>query len=123
MLADHPRFLQQLGYVFGRNMALAWQAHNDISIFKNNKSEPFSLICAPLMFHLENDVSYYDELMKDIENQRLDYKEIKEVVRNGPGIEKSEKMYQDLSADALSVLHHFEESDAKAALVNIIKSM
>lgn len=123
MLADHPLSFQKLGYLFGRNMALAWQANNDLLIFKNTKSDPFSLVCAPLMFHLEYDVSYYDKLMKDVENNSVNYREIKEIVHIGPGIEKTEELRQELSTNALHVLEEFSDSEAKAALVNIIKSV
>lgn len=123
MLADHPRPLQQSGYLFGRNMALAWQAHNDLSIFKNRNSEPFSLICAPLMFHLEYDVSYYDELMKDVESRNVDYKIIREIVKSGPGIFKTEELYKELSANAFKALEEFPESEANVALGNILKSL
>lgn len=123
MLAEHPHSFQKLGYLFGRNMALAWQAHNDLSIFKNDKSNQFSLICAPLMFHLEYDISYYDKLMKDVEKQTVDYREIREVVNIGPGIDKTKELYRELSANALKVLEEFTDSEAKSALANIIKSM
>lgn len=75
------------------------------------------------MFHLEYDTSYYGKLMKDVENERVDYKKIKEIVKTGPGIAKSEELYKELSENALKVLGEFFECDAKVALENIIKSM
>lgn len=123
MLADHPTSRQKSGYLFGRNMALAWQAHKDISVININNSNPFNLINAPLMFHLEYDTSYYEKLMKDVESEKVDYREIKEIVKIGPGISKSEEMYKELSENALKVLGEFHECEAKVALKNIIKSM
>lgn len=123
MLADHQDSFQKLGYLFGRNMALSWQAHSDLQTFKNTKSDPFSLICAPLMFHLEYDISYYEKLMMDVDKQLVDYRQIREIVNSGPGIAKTEELHLELTTNALSVLDNFSESEAKAALVNIIKSM
>lgn len=43
-LANHPEELQRLGYLFGRNLALAWQAYFDLEIFQEQVHGPFSLI-------------------------------------------------------------------------------
>lgn len=75
------------------------------------------------MFHLEYDTSYYEKLMKDVENERVDYKKIKEIVKTGQGVSKTEELYKELVENALKVLGDFSECEAKVALENIIKSM
>nr|CAI5837210.1 unnamed protein product [Callosobruchus analis] len=77
MLAEHPESFQKLGYLLGRNMALAWQAHNDIMTLKQNETGPFSLICAPLLFHLQEYPEYYDEIMEQVLNDSIDYEKVR----------------------------------------------
>uniref|UniRef100_A0AAR5Q724 Decaprenyl-diphosphate synthase subunit 2 n=1 Tax=Dendroctonus ponderosae TaxID=77166 RepID=A0AAR5Q724_DENPD len=47
-LANHPEEFQKLGYLFGRNMALGWQAYFDLECFEEGCKKPFDLISDPL---------------------------------------------------------------------------
>lgn len=123
MLAEHGKSFQKLGYLFGRNMALAWQVCRDQKIFETTKNEEFSLVCAPLLFHIQSDPSYYENLMENVKNDNVDYAEIKKVVRSGPGLKKSADLQEEFSLNALKALEEFPDTEAKSALANIIHSL
>lgn len=120
-LANHPYNFEKLGYLFGRNMALAWQAHFDIENYDHDKNGPFDLISAPLMFHLQYDRNFYSEIIKGHEDVHdCDFEDIRKVVRNGPGLEKTQQMKKEFVDNCFEALEGFQDSDAKRALQNII---
>lgn len=123
-LAGHSDELQEHGYVFGRNMALAWQARIDAELFKDGVTGPFSLISAPVMFHLRHDPSFYDEIIKGQNGvEKVDYEYIREVVKEGPGLDETTELKKEFSDKALDVLNEFNDNEAKNALVNMINSL
>lgn len=63
-LAGHPEELQQKGYLFGKHLALAWQACLDREPFSQGSAGPFSLITAPVLFALQHDPSLYSLIEK-----------------------------------------------------------
>lgn len=112
-----------MGYLFGRNMALALQACRDQKIFESSKNEKFSLVCAPLLFHIQFDPSYYEKIMEYAKNDDVDYSDIKKVVRSGPGLKKTAELQEEFSLYALKALEEFPETETRTALVNIIHSL
>lgn len=138
-LANHPEELQRLGYLFGRNLALAWQAYFDLKIFQEQKPGPFSLIAgthyktnlsinieesiitAPVMFHLQDDPDFYSEILKGSNDVRhCDYDRIVKIVGEGPGIKKTQDLKQEFVVKCLEVLDGFKDTKAKHALQNIV---
>ncbi|GLV38795.1 Decaprenyl diphosphate synthase subunit 2 [Carabus blaptoides fortunei] len=105
ILAGHPTELQEQVYLFGKHLALAWQACLDREPFQGPRNGAFSLISAPVMFQLEHDPSLYTEIEK------------------GPGLEKTRQLQKEHSQAALEVLQQLPESDARTALTNIIVAM
>ncbi|KAJ8978498.1 hypothetical protein NQ317_002401 [Molorchus minor] len=123
LLGEHPEPFQKLGYLFGRNMALAWQAHKDLAYFEPHHSGPFSLVCAPLLFHIQHDPSYHKKILEYAENNNIDYYEIRNTVISGPGLEKTVELYRGFSSKALEVLEEFPHTEARKALANIINAL
>lgn len=65
-LAGHPEDLQQKGYLFGKHLALAWQACLDREPFSPGSTGPFSLVSAPVLFALQHDPTMYTLIEKGI---------------------------------------------------------
>jgi decaprenyl-diphosphate synthase subunit 2 len=123
-LAGHPIELQEQGYLFGKHLALAWQACLDREPFLPGTSGPFSLICAPLMFTLQHDPTLYQEIERGQETvDDVDYETIRKSVFAGPGLELTKKLQKEHSTAALEVLNQLPTSDARTALANIIAAM
>ncbi|CAB0031016.1 unnamed protein product [Trichogramma brassicae] len=124
-LAGHNEEMQEHGFVFGKHLALAWQAAIDLSPFiTRDSSTPFNLCSAPVLFHIEHDPSLLVEIDKGLESiENVDYPKIYETVFNGPGIELTKQMQRDHSQRAMDLLSVFDESEAKTALANIIYAM
>lgn len=123
-LAGHPDRIQELGYQFGKHLALAWQACIDREPFQKPYEDPFSLISAPVMFQLEHDPSLYSEIEKGLDNVLdVDYKLIHDAVLSGPGLEKTKQLQKEMLQTALDVLQQLPQSDARTALTNIIFAM
>lgn len=126
-LAGQTEQLQRQGYLFGKHLALAWQASMDLEPFRLNDlpiGSTFSLISAPILFHLDHDHSLYEEMKKgqySVEN--IDYRKVHEIVSDGPGIEQTKDLQRKHSQSAMTVLDDFPPSDARTALQNIILAM
>ncbi|CAH0556612.1 unnamed protein product [Brassicogethes aeneus] len=123
-LAGHPVDLQEKGYLFGKHLALAWQACLDREPFLLDAKGSFSLVSAPVLFALQHDPNLYETIEKGFESvDDVDYDALKKVVLNGPGIEKTKDLQREHSKMALEMLNELPESDARNALANIIAAM
>lgn len=121
ILANHDKEVQELGYSFGRNFALAWQASLEMDLIKRDR---FSLVSAPVMLHLEYDPSFYSEIEKGLENvENVDFVLLKKCLINGPSLERTRNLRAEFIQNTLDVLDKFPASGSKTALVNIVKSM
>ncbi|XP_001660255.2 decaprenyl-diphosphate synthase subunit 2 [Aedes aegypti] len=127
MLAGHPDELQKQGYLFGKHMSLAWQASIELQPFLLNQlplGATFSLVSAPVLFHLEYDPSVY-ELIEPGKNsiEDVDYSALHREIIRGPGLEKTRNLQKKHSLAAMNVLDRFPTTDAQTALQNIILAM
>lgn len=126
-LAGLPKSLQKQGYFFGKHLALAWQASMDLEPFRVQElphNSSYSLVSAPILYHLDHDPSLYDEIKKGRRSvDDINYAKVHRIVRAGPGIEKTQQLQRIHSKSAMKVLDEFPPSDARNALQNIILAM
>lgn len=127
MLASHGEELQKEAYFFGKHLYLGWQASKDLEIFMSNELPPsgkFSLVSAPVLYHLEYDHSLYDEIKKGLESiENIDYAKVHKLVRNGPGLLKTKELLNKNNLIATTLLYKFPQSEARRALENIIVAL
>lgn len=124
MLSGHSDFAQRDAYLFGKHLALAWQAYFDKELFVDNKSGRFSLVSGPVLFHLQYEPEDYGLIEKAGRNaENVDFEKLRKLVLNGPGIEKTGELQKEHSEVALQMLEGFQVEDATIALRNIINSM
>lgn len=123
-LAGHSEEMQEKGYLFGKHLALAWQACLDREPFLPSSVGPFSLICAPVMFTLQHNPQLYELIEKGQETvDDVDYEALRKAVLYGPGLELTKELQREHSNMALDVLNQLPSSDARTALANIIAAM
>ncbi|XP_066262047.1 all trans-polyprenyl-diphosphate synthase PDSS2 isoform X2 [Euwallacea similis] len=123
-LAGHSEELQEKGYLFGKHLALAWQACLDREPFQPGSGGPFSLVCAPLMFTLQHKPELYKHIEKGLETvDDVDYDLLRNEVLEGPGLELTKHLQKEHSQAALKVLNELPASDARTALANIIAAV
>lgn len=123
-LAGHPIELQEVGYKFGKHLALAWQASVDQEPFIGKNGGPFNLISAPVLFHLQYDPDMYEEIEKGFESiENIDYEKLRQAILNGPGLQKTKQLQNEHSVIAINLLKHLPSSDARNALTNIIQAI
>jgi decaprenyl-diphosphate synthase subunit 2 len=126
-LAGQSQALQKQGYLFGKHLALAWQASMDLEPFAMQKIPPgsmFSIISAPVLFHLDHDPSLYEEIKKGRKSvEDINYSRVHEIICSGPGIDQTKELLQKHSNAAMAVLDEFPANDARTALQNIISAM
>lgn len=127
MLSKHSNELQKEAYFFGKHLYLGWRACKDLETFISSElpaSGQFSLVTAPVLFHLEYDHSLYEEIKKGLDTvENVDYAKIYKKVRNGPGIEKTKELLNKNNLIAKTLLYKFPQSSARRALENIIVAL
>lgn len=124
-LAGLPENVQKYGYFFGKHFALAGQASVDLEVFYKSSfedSSTFSLIGAPVLFHLNFDPSSYEEIVKD-SIDKVNYKKLHAIIRSGPALEFTKDLQLKHVSKTLKVLKHFPPSEARTALENILLAM
>lgn len=122
MLAGHPKSKQDQGYRFGKHLALAWQAYMDKNLFLNQTLETFSLVSAPVLFHLEYDPSTYSKIEVGLENvETVDYDDLRTTVLSGPGLNKTNDIQKQHAKIANDLLNLFPSGEAKNALCNVME--
>uniref|UniRef100_A0A182QCJ3 Decaprenyl-diphosphate synthase subunit 2 n=1 Tax=Anopheles farauti TaxID=69004 RepID=A0A182QCJ3_9DIPT len=127
MLAGQPEALQRRGYMFGKHLSLAWQACIDLEPFGSEQLPSggrFSLVSAPVLFHLDHDPTLYDEIQKGLVSvDNIDFAKVHARVLHGPGPERTRALQKKHSLAAMAVLNELPPSDARTALQNIILAM
>lgn len=127
ILAKHDEEKQKEIYFMGKHMYLSYRAAKDLSIFRSNElpsSGKFSLVSAPLLFHLEEDPSLYQEIRKGFEAiENIDFVKLHKTVRNGPGMEKARDLLNKNNLIALTLLHKFPKSESQSAIENLILAL
>lgn len=114
-------------YFLGEHMYLSYRAAKDLSIFRLNElplSGKFSLVSAPLIFHLEEYPSLYEEIKKGLESiENIDFDKIHKIVRNGPGMKKAKEFLSKNNSIIFTMLHKFPKSESRTAIENLILSL
>jgi len=127
VMGKHDLDKQMEIYFMGKHMYLGYRAARDLSIFRSNElpsSGKFSLVSAPLLYHLEEDPSLYEEIRKGTESiENIDFAKIHEIVRNGPGMEMTKELLNKNNLIAFTLLHKFPNSDSRNAIENLILAL
>ncbi|KAG4076270.1 hypothetical protein HA402_014819 [Bradysia odoriphaga] len=126
-LSGQSETYQKNGYLFGKHLVLAWQAFLELEPFKNATlpvNTSFSLVSAPVLFHLDYDPSLYKEIQKGcISIENIDYDKVHNEVMNGPGPTATKNLQWKHSLAAMDLLNQFPPSDARNVLQNIISAL
>lgn len=127
ILAKHNEDTQREVYFMGKHLYLGYRAAKDLKLFKSKKlptSGRFSLVSAPILFHLEHQPEFYEEIEKGLESiDNIDFEKIHRIVRNGPGIEKTQELLNKNNLIAFTLLHKFPKSDSQQAIENLILAL
>lgn len=126
ILAKQNEEMQKEVYFMGKHMYLAYRAAKDLAIFRKEfpSSGKFSLVSAPVLYHLEEDPSLYDEIKKGMESiENIDFKKVHKTVRNGPGLAKTKELLDKNNLIAFTLLHKFPKSDSQRAIENLILAL
>lgn len=126
-LAGLPESTQKLGFHFGKHLVLAWQACLDLEPFLQTTipdNQTFSLVSAPVLYHLEYDPNAYELIKKGyVSVENVDYKTLHSEILKGPSVDKTQILQRKHSQAAMNVLQKFPPSDARTALENILHAM
>ncbi|XP_054707797.1 all trans-polyprenyl-diphosphate synthase PDSS2-like [Uloborus diversus] len=128
-LAGHDETLQEKGFEFGKNVALAWQVYSDLQPFVDSLNfspgNPFDLSSLPVVFYLERNPQKINAIRSEIGDDisNLDFKNLYDAITDDDAVERTKQMLHQYSQNAEDLLQVFEPSAATKALSNIINSL
>lgn len=125
ILAGMSPAVQFTGYEFGKHLALAWQARQDLEPFMSDSiavGTSFSLVSAPVIYHLEHAPECYADIQQKgcITVENVDYVKLHREIRSGPALDKTRALLRKHTLCSMKCLNQFAPSDARTALQNII---
>lgn len=124
VLAEKPVNIQKNCFEVGKYLYLTWQAFVDLQSFKpDNFHDDFkvNLLSAPVLFHLGQDPSLYETIIEDSKTSAgIDNKFLFGKILNGPGMEQSARLMLKLKQETQEYLKHFECSDERSAIQNVL---
>lgn len=122
MLAGHSEAKQEEAFNFGRNMAFTYQIREDLDIIEKRLHEELNALSAPtVLYYLANkEDTEFRHLLTDT---RSNHKQICNKLVSSGSVEEAKRYCRIYGHSALESLHEFEDSEAKAALVNIVKAI
>lgn len=127
VLAQLSKHAQRNAFRLGLHISLAWQACHDLDPFETRswrEGDSFSLVSAPVLLHLEFDPTLYNEIKKGyVHVDNVDYERIHQKIINGPAVELTHHLLRRHILAALQILNKYPNTDARAALQNIIMAM
>jgi decaprenyl-diphosphate synthase subunit 2 len=127
ILAKHSEETQKEAYFMGKHMYLGYRAAKDLNVFRSNElpaSGKFSLVSAPILYHLEHDPTLYEEIKKGMESiDNIDFKKVHKIVRNGPGMEQTKSLLNKNNLISLTLLQKFPKNESQKAIENLILSI
>lgn len=126
-MAKMSKNIQDQAYKFGRNFAIALQAFNELEPFRRQnigENSVFSLVSAPVLFHMDHDPTIYDEIKRGLKSVlNVNYSKLHREIINGPGILKTREMIKYHGRKAAEALKMFNDTEAKESLQNLIFAM
>jgi len=122
MLAGHSEDKQHKAYEFGKNMAYTYQIREDLDILeKRSRGDVLSAISAPTVLYLSRHRDDgFRELLKDM---RHNHTQICRKLHTSGAMEETRHHCRLYGTSAMHELEEFDNSEAKTALVNIVKAI
>lgn len=125
-MAKMPTKIQDYAYKFGRNFAITLQAFTELEPFQSQHRDDvsFSLVSAPVLFHIDYDPTIYDEIKKGSTSVAdVNYTKLHREIMKGPAIAQTKDMIRYHGRRAREALEIFNDTKAKEVLQNLVYAM
>jgi decaprenyl-diphosphate synthase subunit 2 len=123
MLAHHSEQLQQQAFEFGKHIALAYQLNEELQQLQtgdDSQGNGFSVTSAPFILYMN---SSRCKLTSTEVNSTKNYKNLARLIlKDGSTLKEARSLRNVYGQQALNVLQHFNKSDARSALENIVNA-
>jgi len=128
LAAQQTESFQKAAKSLGVHTALAIQAYDEILTFSPESGlgagAPFSLLSAPVIFHLQQDTELLDYISQYQEDLlQIDYKKVLDRVQDGPGIQRTRDLVKQHVDISLQHLKEFPDNDGRMHYENILKAL
>ncbi|XP_059048253.1 all trans-polyprenyl-diphosphate synthase PDSS2-like [Achroia grisella] len=115
---------QDLAYLFGSHLCLAWQAANELQKLTSETKESYSLVSAPVLFALCENPDLYDIIAKGKENiTDVDLDDLKEEIIRTDAIERTRLLYIENANKAKSYAEMFGNSEPIDTIKRLIETI
>ncbi|XP_011563391.3 all trans-polyprenyl-diphosphate synthase PDSS2 [Plutella xylostella] len=120
LLAGQTLEEQEMAYLFGCHLNLAWQAGSELQKLTSNNQ--FSLVSAPVLFALNKNPDLYHFIVKNKEDvSQVDYERLKCEVLATDAVERTKSLYEENASKAENYIKEFGDNksiDTVRKLIN-----
>lgn len=124
-LAGHSDQFKKMAFAFGENVSYAEQLAKDIQTFTNyDELSALSLTSAPVLLYRERvPAQEFDQLEKLWQEGPANYQRIVQLVSKSGALSQCKELLAHYRDKAISSLECYSDSEAKAALVNMVTAV
>lgn len=121
ILAQQPMSTQETAYCFGCHICLAWQAASELQKFTSNSKEPFSLVSAPVLFALNDNVMLHDKIKNvKVISEEVDFEELKMDILKTDAVERTKMLYREHVRQAENLIQSFGDKESVLTMKKLI---
>ncbi|XP_026748192.2 all trans-polyprenyl-diphosphate synthase PDSS2-like [Galleria mellonella] len=115
---------QEIAYLFGCHLSLAWQAANELQRITSDTKESYSLVSAPVLFALYDNPDLYDIIEKGKENiTNIDLEDFKLDILRTDAVERTRLLYTENANKAKAYAEMFGDNEPVDTIKRLINTI
>lgn len=124
LLSGRPLEEQEMAYLFGSHLCLAWQASSELQKVMSDSQTRFSLVSAPVLFALNSNPELYEVLEKGKEDVTdIDFKHLKQEILKTDALDKTRVLYEENALKAEKYLEVFGDNQSIDTVKSLIQTI
>lgn len=115
---------QEIAYLFGCHLCLAWQAASELQKFTSGNKENYSLVSAPVLFALNDNPDLYKTVEKVKNNiTNIDLEDFRMDILKTDAVERTRMLYEHHASKARDYIEMFGDSEPVLTIKRLIKTL
>lgn len=115
---------QEIAYLFGSHLCLAWQAASELQKFTSGNKDSYSLVSAPVLFAINDNPELYKTIEKVKSNiTDIDLEDFRMDILKTDAVERTRVLYEQNASKAREYIDMFGDSEPILTIKRLIKTL
>lgn len=115
---------QEIAYLFGCHLCLAWQAASELQKFTSGNKETYSLVSAPVLFAINDNPELYRTIEKVKNNiTDIDLEDFRMSILKTDAVERTKQLYEQNASKAREYIEMFGVSEPILTIKRLINTL